>query len=152
MPKIPLRDLYSGVPVLRNIAKAKLAPNAAMYIAQLLRAVDDAVNFYEGLRLDKLGTLADRDDDGNIKWTEVAGENGAKHQQVVYKSPEAEKEMEDFAEELLSTEIEIPHRIKSWFLNPGPGNTGGYALSPEECARLGGLISYKELAKIKDED
>lgn len=152
--KVTVGDMYRAVPVLRRIAQAKLHPTGAMYLAQVIRVVEDAIKFYEDLRLEKLRSVSVLAENGDVSWHEVVDEQGKTRQEADYKSPEAREEMLAFTDEILKREIEIPHRIKrDHLLNPGGESRGaGYALSAEECLLLGNFLSYKGLTPIVEED
>lgn len=145
---VTMQEIYQAAPTLSKMAVAKLSPIGAMRVSQVMAAVDTAINAFENDRVAALKRLALSDDDGNIIFHPDKDAQGKDVNKASFPTPEAEKEMEDYGNELLRRGVRIPFRIKTKHLTTA---TGGYALTVQECKNLGRFLSYDDLPPELDE-
>jgi hypothetical protein len=149
---VSMREIYQAAPTLTRLAQVKLSPIGAMRISQVMLAVDMAINAFETDRQAKLKELAVLKEDGTISYHTEADEQGKERQKADFPTPEAEKAMENYGNELLGRGVRIPFRIKTKHLTQIAGMANsGYALSVQDCRNLGRFLSYDDLPAELDE-
>jgi len=149
---VSIGEIYQAAPVLSKISQAKLSVIGAMKLSQVMSAVDAHIDEFEAERQAKLKELAVLKEDGSISYHEDVDAQGKPANKADFPTPEAEKAMEDYGNELLKRGRRIPFRIKAKHLAPPFGGTnGGYALTVHECRLLGRFLSYDDLPAELDE-